>query len=106
MAKELTDENFEELVIKSTIPVLVDFKGTWCNPCVKIAPMIDELSNDFEGKALIFKVDVDDCPITTKQFEIKSIPALLFFKNGEVVDKQVGAVPKTVLADKLNNLLQ
>ncbi|MBS4013088.1 MAG: thioredoxin [Bacteroidetes bacterium] len=105
MALEFTDANFEELVIKSDKPVLVDFWAEWCGPCRMIAPIVNELANDYEGKALIGKVDVDSNPEISARFGIRNIPTILFIKNGEVVDKQVGAVPKNVLSAKIDALL-
>ena len=102
MALELTDSNFEEVVLKSDKPVLVDFWAEWCGPCRMVGPVVDELAKEYEGKAVIGKLDVDNNPRVATEFGIMSIPALLFFKNGQVVDKQVGAVPKHVLANKLN----
>ncbi|MEO0311599.1 MAG: hypothetical protein RIQ89_1256 [Bacteroidota bacterium] len=102
MALEITDANFEELVLKSDKPVLVDFWAEWCGPCRMVGPIVEELSKDFDGKAIIGKVDVDSNPNVATQFGIRNIPTLLFFKNGQVVDKQVGAAPKPTLAAKLN----
>lgn len=101
MAKEITDKNFSELVLNSDKPVLVDFWAVWCGPCRMIAPVVEELSNDFEGKAVVGKMDVDANPDTAMKYGIRSIPTLLIFKGGEVVDKVVGAVSKGVLASKL-----
>lgn len=102
MAKpiELTDSNFEEF-IKTDKPVLVDFWAEWCGPCKMIGPVVEELAGEYDGKAVIGKVDVDANPEISAKFGIRSIPTLLVFKNGEVVDKQIGAVPKTVLSEKL-----
>jgi thioredoxin 1 len=102
MAIEITDSNFEEVVLKSDKPVLVDFWAEWCGPCRMVGPVVEELSKEYEGKAIIGKLDVDSNPKIATEFGIMSIPALLFFKDGKVVDKQVGAVPKHVLANKLN----
>jgi thioredoxin 1 len=102
MALEITDSNFEELVLKSDKPVLVDFWAEWCGPCRIVGPIVDELSKDYDGKAVIGKVDVDSNPAISTRFGIRNIPTLLVFKNGVVVDKQVGAVAKTVLASKLD----
>ena len=101
MAKEITDKNFSELVLNSDKPVLVDFWAVWCGPCRMIAPVVEELSNDFEGKAVIGKMDVDANPDTAMQYGIRSIPTLLIFKGGQVVDKVVGVVSKSALAEKL-----
>jgi thioredoxin 1 len=105
MALEITDQNFEELVMKSDKPVLVDFWAEWCGPCRMIGPVVEELSNDYEGKAVIGKVNVDENPGVSAQFGIRSIPTILFIKNGEVVDRNVGAAPKAQLADKLNAII-
>jgi len=105
MAITLTDANFEELVIKSDKPVLVDFWAEWCGPCRMVGPIVEEIGNEYEGKAVIGKVDVDENPGITGRFGIRNIPTLLFFKNGEVANKQIGAVPKSVLTGMLNELL-
>jgi len=98
---EITDNNFEE-VISSKKPVLVDFWAEWCGPCKMIGPIVEEIACEYEGKAVIGKVDVDNNPQVSAKFGIRSIPTLLFFKNGEIVDKQIGAVPKNVLTQKLD----
>jgi len=97
---ELNDSNFDQ-VIKSDKPVLVDFWAEWCGPCKMIGPVVEELANDYEGKAVIAKLNVDENPQVTARFGVRSIPTLLVFKNGQIVDKQIGAVPKSVLASKL-----
>ncbi len=98
---EITDSNFEE-IISSEKPVLVDFWAEWCGPCKMIGPVVEELAGDYDGKAVIGKVNVDENPTVSAKFGIRSIPTLLVFKGGEIVDKQIGAVPKGVLAQKLD----
>lgn len=102
MALEITDANFQELVLDSKVLVLVDFWAEWCGPCRMVGPIVDELANEYDGKALVGKVNVDNNPKIATDFGIMSIPALLFFKDGKLVDKQVGAVPKHILAGKLD----
>lgn len=105
MAIELTDANFDELVLKSDKPVLVDFWAEWCGPCRMVGPVVEELSKDYDGRAVVGKVDVDSNPGISTKYGIRNIPTLLIFKGGEIVDKQVGAVPKSVLAGKLEGQL-
>ena len=99
---EFTDSNFTEEVEKSDIPVLIDFWAVWCGPCRMIAQIVEELASEYEGKAKIGKVDVDNNPGIAGKFGIRSIPTLLIFKGGKVVDQIVGVVPKGSIADKLN----
>lgn len=101
MAIELTTNNWEEKVMNSDKPVLVDFWAEWCGPCRMVGPIVEELSGEYEGKALIGKVNVDEHQEIAGKYGIRNIPTLLVFKNGEVVDKQVGAAPKKALAEKL-----
>jgi len=105
MAIEVNDANFEEVVLQSDIPVLVDFWAEWCGPCRMVAPLVEQLSEEYKGKAVIAKMDVDSNPAIPAKFGIRNIPTILFFKGGQQVDKQVGAVPKTVLAQKIDALL-
>ena len=105
MAVEITDANFEELVLKSNVPVVVDFWAAWCGPCRMIGPIIEEMSGEYGGKAIIGKVNVDENPGVSAQLGVRNIPTVLFIKNGEVADKSVGAVPKKQLEEKLNALL-
>ncbi len=101
MALEITDANFQEVVLDSDKPVLVDFWATWCGPCRTISPMIDELATELEGKAVVGKVNVDDNSEIPQNYGIRNIPTLLVFKNGELVDKMVGVVPKGQMIEKL-----
>jgi thioredoxin 1 len=105
MALEVNDGNFDELVLKSDKPVVVDFWAEWCGPCRMIAPIIEELSHEYTGKAVVVKCDVDSSPGVAAKFGIRNIPTVLFFKDGKVADKQVGAVPKNAFVAKLNALI-
>ncbi|MDR1730158.1 MAG: thioredoxin [Prevotellaceae bacterium] len=104
MAVEITDANYEQHANSGKLVVL-DFWAPWCGPCRAIAPAIEELANEYAGKAVIGKLNVDDNPETSEKFGIRNIPTILFVKNGTVVDKQVGAVPKSVLASKIESLI-
>lgn len=101
MAKEFTDANFEAEVLKSDKLTMVDFWAEWCGPCRAIGPIVEELATTYNGKVNIGKVNVDSNPNVSMQFGITSIPAILFIKDGKVVDKQIGAVPKSVLDKKI-----
>ncbi len=104
MALEATDGNFEELVLKADKPVIVDFWAEWCGPCRMVGPIVEEVGVDYEGKAIVAKVDVDSNPGITAKYGIRNIPTILFFKDGNVADKQVGAVPKSMIVNKLEAL--
>jgi len=105
MAIEITDANFDELVVKSDKPVMLDFWAIWCGPCRMIAPIVEEMSGEYEGKAVVGKVDVDSNPNIAMKYGIRNIPTVLFVKDGEVADKQVGAAPKQVFTKKLDALI-
>jgi thioredoxin 1 len=104
MALEITDSNFHEL-LNSSIPLVVDFGAEWCPPCVARKPFIDELSKQYEGKIHIGKFDVDQNPKVSVEYGVRNLPTLLFFKDGKVVDKQVGAIPKNTLIKKIEEKL-
>ena len=104
MALTITDANFEELV-KGDKPLVVDFWAEWCGPCRMIAPLVDELAHEYEGKVVIGKLNVDENDAVVGQFGIRNIPTILFFKNGELADKHVGAAQKSLLEDKIKALL-
>ncbi|MCU0455739.1 MAG: thioredoxin [Bacteroidales bacterium] len=105
MALEVNDGNFGEVVVNSDKPVVVDFWAEWCGPCRMIAPFIEDLSKEYAGKAVVVKCDVDNSPSVAAKYGIRNIPTVLFFKNGAIADKQVGAAPKSVFVNKLNALL-
>jgi thioredoxin 1 len=102
---EITDANFKSEVMESTTPVLLDFWAEWCGPCKMIAPIVEQIATEYSGKLKVGKVDVDSNQQTAMAFGIRSIPTLLIFKNGKVVDQIVGAVPKPALADKISKHL-
>ncbi len=101
----ITDDSFEQEVLKSDIPVLIDFWATWCAPCRLLSPVIDQLADEFEGRVKVSKLDVDNNQQTAMSLGVRSIPAVLIFKNGEIVDNIVGNVPKAKLTERLNAIL-
>jgi len=101
----VTDANFEQEVIKSSIPVLIDFWAPWCGPCKAIAPLVDELAKDYAGKLKVVKINVDDNPETPARYGVRGIPNLLIIKNGQVKDQIVGAVPKGHLVKAVDNAI-
>jgi thioredoxin 1 len=105
MALEVTDATFDEVVLKSDKPVLVDFWAAWCGPCRMLTPIVEELNNDFEGKAVITKVDVDANQEFAAKYGVRNIPTVLVFNNGELVGRQVGVAPKATYAEAIDGLL-
>ena len=105
MALEITDATFEEVVLKSNQPVVVDFWAEWCGPCKMLGPTIEELAGDFDGKVVVGKVDVDANQDFASKYGVRNIPRVLIFKDGEVVDRQVGVAPKQTYVDALTKLL-
>ncbi len=105
MVIEVTDANFDELVVQAGKPAIVDFWAEWCGPCRMIGPIIKDMSEEYGDKILVAKLDVDSNPMTPGKYGIRNIPTVLYFKDGELADKQVGVVPKPVLAQKLDKLL-
>jgi thioredoxin 1 len=101
----VTDQNFEKEVLKSEVPVLVDFWAAWCGPCKVIAPIIDEIAEELEGKVKVCKINVDENPITPGKYGIRAIPTLIIFKKGEPIEVIVGAVSKGVILNALNKAL-
>ncbi|NTW56008.1 MAG: thioredoxin [Chlorobiaceae bacterium] len=100
-----TDQNFEAEIIKADKVALVDFWAAWCGPCMMLGPTIEELAGDYEGKAIVAKLNVDENPQTAAKYGIRSIPSMLVFKNGEVVDQMVGAMPKNMIAKKIDQFI-
>lgn len=104
-AIEFTDDNFQQEVISSDVPVVVDCTAAWCGPCRMIAPIIEELAGEYEGRMKVGKLDVDNNQGSAASYAVRSIPTLLFFKGGELADRLVGAVPKTAIVEKMDDLL-
>lgn len=105
MALEITDATFDEVVLKSEKPVLVDFWAAWCGPCRMVGPIIEQISEEYDGKAIVGKVDVDTNQEFAAKYGVRNIPTVLVFQNGEVVGRQVGVSPKSVYAEALDSLL-
>ena len=106
MALEITDSSFEETVLKSDKPVMVDFWAAWCGPCRMVGPIIDEISSDYKNKAIVGKVDIDSNQEFAAKYGVRNIPTVLVFNNGELVDRHVGVAPKDTYANALDNLLK
>ncbi len=104
MTQNITSENFEEL-IASGKPIVLDFWATWCGPCRRVGPIIEELANDYEGQVIVGKCDIEEDEDLPMRFGVRNIPTILFIKNGEVVDKQVGAAARPVFEEKLKSIL-
>ena len=105
MALEITDENFEELVLKSDKPVLVDFWAAWCGPCRMVGPVIEEISNEYSDKAVVGKVDIDSNQEYAAKYGLRNIPTVLVFNKGEIITRQVGVAPKNTYTEAIDNLL-
>lgn len=101
----VNDMNFDDEVLKSSVPVLVDFGATWCQPCRAIAPLVDQLAGEYEGRVKVTALDIDESPATAQKFQIRGVPTLLLIKDGKVVGQQVGAVPKAKIAALMNGAL-
>ncbi len=104
MEINITEQNFDEVLANNPV-AMIDFGASWCGPCKALAPVVEEIANDYEGRAAVGKADVEECPAIAARFRIRNVPTVLFFKNGELVDKSVGGVQKKTLTDKLDALL-
>ena len=105
MVASITDDNFHEMIKSSDKLILVDFWAEWCSPCKSLAPALEEASNDLAEKIVLYKVNIDENPITPQRYGVRGIPTIIFFRNGEVVDRQVGVLPKSKLYEKIENVL-
>ncbi len=105
MVTDISDNDFEQRVIKSNLPVLIDFWAPWCVPCKMVAPIVDKLSHKYDGRMKFFKINIDDNPRTPSRFQVMSIPSLMIFKNGQVVETVVGAVPERSLISRIDGVL-
>lgn len=105
MAMQITDATFEVEVLQSELPVMVDFGAAWCGPCKMISPYMDQLAEEYAGKAKVVKADIDECQGLAQKYRIMNVPTVLFFKNGEVVEKHVGGAAKQVFEDKLKKFI-
>lgn len=106
MEVEITDTNFDQVVLQSDKPVMIDLWAEWCGPCRVIAPIVHQIAEEYEGKIVVGKMDVDENTQIPNKYGIRNIPTILFFKNGQLVDKQIGAVPKNLLVGKIEALLK
>ena len=104
MEINITEQNFDEVLANNPV-AMIDFGATWCGPCKALAPVVEEIANDYEGRAAVGKADVEECPAIAARFRIRNVPTVLFFKNGELKDKSVGAVQKSTLTQKIDALL-
>ncbi len=104
MVASITDDNFHEMIKSSDKLILVDFWAEWCSPCKSLAPALEEASNDLAEKIVVYKVNIDENPITPQRYSVRGIPTIIFFRNGEVVDRQVGVLPKSKLYEKIENV--
>ena len=104
MENKINEQNFDE-ILKNNDVVMVDFGATWCGPCKALAPVVEEVAGEYEGRAFVATADVEECPAVAARFRIRNVPTILFFKGGELKDKAVGAVAKNTLTEKLNALL-